>query len=199
MQMPSISIFAVGSAVIAPLAVFLRYLLKRPLKVASTSEELLDLFEDRCALLEDDATPPSPNDEGPASEHFTAGAAGNLTPVSAPPTELPTSAETCPVYRIEAAPGLSIPGVAGGAIAFLAGCRSYISRRAHLVQARLAKARLAHLHQPQLGAYEKARVERYLNEVHAGRMTCEEAQLAIASEWIAAYQPIMHGRALHSR
>jgi hypothetical protein len=51
MQMSSISILTVGSAVIGPLAVFLRYLLKQPLKVASTSEELLDLFEERCALL----------------------------------------------------------------------------------------------------------------------------------------------------
>jgi hypothetical protein len=56
MQMSSISIFAVGSAVIAPMAVFLRYLLKQPPKVASTSQELLDLFEDRCALLEEDVT-----------------------------------------------------------------------------------------------------------------------------------------------
>jgi hypothetical protein len=62
MQMSSISILAVGSVVIAPLAGFLRCLPKQSLRVASTSEELLDLFEDRCALLEEHATPTSPND-----------------------------------------------------------------------------------------------------------------------------------------
>ena len=60
-------------------------------------------------------------------------------------------------------------------------------------------ARLAHLHQPQLGAYEKARVERYLNEIRVGRMTYAEAQHAIASEWIAAYGPMVPNRGIHLR
>jgi hypothetical protein len=94
MQMRSISIFAVGSAAIAPLAGFLRYLLKRPIKVASTSEELLDLFEDRCVLLEGDTTLTSPNDQGRASEHFTLAASSDLV------------SRIVPVYRIEPGRGL---------------------------------------------------------------------------------------------
>jgi hypothetical protein len=78
MQMRSISIFAVGSAAIAPLPVFLRYLLKQPIKVASTREELLDLFEDRRALLEGDTTLTSSNDQGRAYEHFTLAASSDL-------------------------------------------------------------------------------------------------------------------------
>jgi hypothetical protein len=74
----SISIFAVGSAVIAPLAAFLRYLLKQPIKVASTSEELLDLFDDRRALLKGDTALTSPNNQGRASEHFTLAASNDL-------------------------------------------------------------------------------------------------------------------------
>jgi hypothetical protein len=34
-----------------------------------------------------------------------------------------------------------------------------------------------------------------LKEVYAGRMTCEEAQHAIATEWIADYQLALHSRA----
>jgi hypothetical protein len=90
-----------GSAVVAALAVFLRYLLKQPLKVASTSEELLDLFEHRCASLEGDATLISPDDEGRASEHFTLAASNDLASVNTSSTELPTSAEACVVYRIQ--------------------------------------------------------------------------------------------------
>jgi hypothetical protein len=103
MQMSSISIFAVGSAVIAPMAVFLRYLLKQPPKVASTSQELLDLFEDRCALLEEDVTLTSPNE---ASERFTVAAPDDLAPENASSSELSTSAEECLVYRIEPEHGL---------------------------------------------------------------------------------------------
>jgi hypothetical protein len=103
MQMSSISIFAGGSAVIAPLAVFLRYLLKQPPKVASTSQELLDLFEDRCALLEEDATLTSPDE---ASERFTVPASNDVTPVNAASTELSTSAEACLVYRTKSERGL---------------------------------------------------------------------------------------------
>ena len=106
MQISSISIFAVGTAVIAPLAVFLRYLLKQPFKVASTSQELLDLFEDRRALLEEHATLTSPNDEGRVSERFTVAAPNDLAPVNASSTELSTSAEVCPVYRTEPERGL---------------------------------------------------------------------------------------------
>ena len=86
MQMPSIPTFTVGSAAIAPLAVFLRYLSKWTLKVASTSEELLELFEDRCALLEEHVTTTSPNDE--TSEGLTAAASNDLAPVNASPIRL---------------------------------------------------------------------------------------------------------------
>jgi len=40
-----------------------------------------------------------------------------------------------------------------------------------------------------LGAYEKARINRFLNEVNAGRMTPGDAQQAIAAAWIAKYGP----------
>ena len=40
-----------------------------------------------------------------------------------------------------------------------------------------------------LGAYEKARIYRFLNEVNPGRMTFDEAQHAIGGECIAAYGP----------
>ena len=86
-------------------------------------------------------------------------------------------------------PSISLLAAGGGVIAILAALLWYV-----LGQARLELARLAHLHEPQLGAYEKARIERYLNEVHAGRMTFEQAQHAIATEWIAAYQPMLHSR-----
>jgi len=40
-----------------------------------------------------------------------------------------------------------------------------------------------------LGAYEKARIGRFLNEVNACRMTPGDAQQAIAAAWIAEYGP----------
>jgi hypothetical protein len=40
-----------------------------------------------------------------------------------------------------------------------------------------------------LGAYEKARINRFLNVVHAGRMTPDVAQQAIAAAWIREYGP----------
>jgi hypothetical protein len=40
-----------------------------------------------------------------------------------------------------------------------------------------------------LGAYEKARINRFLNEVNAGRMTPGDAQQAIAAAWITEYGP----------
>jgi hypothetical protein len=98
MQMSSISTFAAGSAVIAPMAVFLRYLLKQPPKVASTCEELLDLFEDRCASLEEDATLISPNE---ASERCAVAAPNDPAPENASSTEMSTSAEAYLAYRIE--------------------------------------------------------------------------------------------------
>jgi len=106
MQMSSISIFAAGSVVIAPLAAFLRHLLKQPLKVASTSEELLDLFEDRCASLEEDATLTSVSDKDRAPERSTVVGPNNLAPVKASSTKFSTSAEACPAYRIELGRGL---------------------------------------------------------------------------------------------
>jgi hypothetical protein len=92
-------------------------------------------------------------------------------------------------------PSISILAAGGGVIGIPAALLWYVSWQARLKLARLAKARLAHLHEPQLGAYEKARIERYLNEVRAGQMTFEQAQHAIATEWIAAYQPMLHSSA----
>jgi hypothetical protein len=106
MKMSSISIFAVGSAVIAPVALFLRYLLKQPLKVANTSQEVLDLFEDRFALLEQDATLTSPNDQGRTSERLTVAAPNDLAPVNASSIELSTSTEAYLVYRTDPGHGL---------------------------------------------------------------------------------------------
>ena len=40
-----------------------------------------------------------------------------------------------------------------------------------------------------LGAYEKARINRFLNVVYAGRMTPDAAQQAIAAAWITEYGP----------
>ena len=40
-----------------------------------------------------------------------------------------------------------------------------------------------------LGAFEKARIERILNEVNSGRMTLDDAQQAIGTAWKAAYGP----------
>jgi hypothetical protein len=64
---------------------------------------------------------------------------------------------------------------------------SYLSR---------LRARLADLLEVRPGrrlceplAYEKARINRFLNEVNAGRMTPDDAQQAIAAAWIAEYGP----------
>jgi hypothetical protein len=86
MHMPSISSFAIGGAAIAPLAIFLRHLLKQPIKVSSTSDELLDLFEDRCALLEEHVASTSPHDE--TFESLTTAASNDLAPVNASPIRL---------------------------------------------------------------------------------------------------------------
>ena len=166
MRMSSISIVAVGAVVIAALAGLLRYLLKRPLNMASTSEELFDLFEDGCTLFEEQVPSTSLNVKSDAPEDFRESAAAKPTPLSASPAMPATSAETSAAYRREPA-GRSILGAAGSAITILPAWRPYVSRRAGLAEARLAKVRLAHLHQPQLGAYEKARVERYLNEIRS--------------------------------
>jgi len=92
-------------------------------------------------------------------------------------------------------PSISILAFAGVATAIIAALLWCVSGEARFERANLSKARLAQLHRPQLGAYEKARIDRYLNEVNAGRMTFEEAQHAIANEWIAAYRPMPHDRA----
>jgi hypothetical protein len=64
-------------------------------------------------------------------------------------------------------PSISILAAGGGVIAILAALLWYVSGQARLDHARLLKVRLAHLPEPQLGAYEKARIERYLYEVRA--------------------------------
>jgi hypothetical protein len=65
---------------------------------------------------------------------------------------------------------------------------SYLStlraRLADLVEVRAG----CRLREP-LGAYEKARINRFVNEVNAGRMTPDDAQQAIAAAWIAEHGP----------
>jgi hypothetical protein len=92
-------------------------------------------------------------------------------------------------------PSIFILAAGATVIALLAALLSYVSDKARDKKADLVKARLAQLREPQLGAYEKARVDRFLNEVNTGRMTFEQAQHAIGSEWIAAYRPMPHDRA----
>jgi len=83
---------------------------------------------------------------------------------------------------------------AGITIGILVAWLRHVSRRARLERTFLAEARLTHTHESKLGAYEKARVERYLNEVDAGRMTFGQAQHAIAIAWIATYHPMRHSK-----
>jgi len=65
---------------------------------------------------------------------------------------------------------------------------SYVSRlRARLAD--LLEVRPSRRSREPLGANEKARINRFLNEVHAGRMTPDDAQQAIAAAWIAEYGP----------
>jgi hypothetical protein len=40
-----------------------------------------------------------------------------------------------------------------------------------------------------LAAYEKGRINRFLHEVHAGRITPDDAQQAISAAWIREYGP----------
>ena len=92
-------------------------------------------------------------------------------------------------------PFILIFAVGGSVIGILAALLWCVSYKARDKKAGLVKARLAQLREPQLGAYEKARIARFLNEVNTGRMTFEQAQHAIGAEWIAAYGPIPHNRA----
>jgi len=92
-------------------------------------------------------------------------------------------------------PFIFILAFGASVIAILAALLWCVSYKARDKKAGLVKARLAQLREPQLGAYEKARIDRFLNEVNTGRMTFEQAQHAIGSEWIAAYGPIPHNRA----
>ena len=96
--------------------------------------------------------------------------------------------------KMDIMPSTSILALAGTAIGILAIFLWYLSRAAQREQAALVKARFARLRESQLGAYEKARVDRYLNDVNASRPTPEEAQHGIAAEWIAAYRPMPHGQ-----
>lgn len=91
-------------------------------------------------------------------------------------------------------PSILILAVGAAVIALLGALLSYVSDKTRDRKASLAKARLAQIGEPQLGAYEKARIDRFLNELNAGRMTFEQAQQAIGSEWIAAYGPISRNR-----
>lgn len=80
MQTSSISIYAAAAAVVALLAALLWYLSARRFRMASTSEELLDLFEDRQATLEEHAIPASSNNEDKAPESAPAAAPLDLAP-----------------------------------------------------------------------------------------------------------------------
>jgi hypothetical protein len=60
--------------------------------------------------------------------------------------------------------------------------------RIRAILAGLVKTLLGQLFDP-LGAYEKAWIDRLLNEVNAGRMTSDEAQQVMSAEWIAAHGP----------
>jgi hypothetical protein len=124
MNTQSISIYAAVAAALALLAAMLWFVVSRRFRMASTSEELLDLLEESYSVREDQASLTLPNEEGPEQD-----GGGNAR--AADPGQLP------------------------------------------------------------LGAYEKARVERYLKEVNGSRMTFEQAQQAIAREWIATYEPIV--------
>jgi hypothetical protein len=74
-------------------------------------------------------------------------------------------------------------------ISMLADLRRRISRKIWLELNGRIRTRLGRAHETQLGAYEKARISRYLVEVNSGRMSCEDAQQSIAKEWIRAYGP----------
>jgi hypothetical protein len=67
------------------------------------------------------------------------------------------------------------------------GCLS-AQGRIRAILAGLVKTLLGQLFDP-LGAYEKAWIDRLLNEVNAGRMTSDEAQQVMSAEWIAAHRP----------
>lgn len=84
-------------------------------------------------------------------------------------------------------PSISILTVAGAAIGILAILLWYVSREVRLEQAALVKARFAQLHESQLEAYEKARIDCYLSEVNTGRMTLEEAQRAASADRAAIH------------
>jgi hypothetical protein len=91
-------------------------------------------------------------------------------------------------------PSISILALAGAAIGIIAIFLWYLSRAARREHAALVKVHFAQLRESKLGACEKARVNRYLNDLNAGRLTPEEAQRGIAAEWIAAYRPRPHGQ-----
>jgi hypothetical protein len=78
MHSPAISIYRAAAAVVALLVALLWYLSAWRFRMASTSQELLDLFEDRQAMLEEHATSTSRNDEGKASKSATAAAPVDL-------------------------------------------------------------------------------------------------------------------------
>jgi len=80
MRTPSISIYGAAAAAVALLVALLWYLSARRFRMASTSQELLDLFEVRQAMLEERATSTSSNDEDEAPESATAAAALDLAP-----------------------------------------------------------------------------------------------------------------------
>jgi hypothetical protein len=56
-------------------------------------------------------------------------------------------------------------------VAIVAALRWYISRKVRDEKAALVRTRLAQLHEPELGAYESDRIDRFLSAVNASRMT----------------------------
>lgn len=80
MQTPSISMYGAAAAVVVLLAALLWYLSARRFRMASTSQELLDFFEDVQAVREEHETSTSLNGEDKASESATAAAPVDLAP-----------------------------------------------------------------------------------------------------------------------
>lgn len=68
------AIYGAATTVMAVTADSLWQVSPRRFRMASTSQELLDLLEERQAVLEEQATPSSSNDQGKASESATAAA-----------------------------------------------------------------------------------------------------------------------------
>jgi hypothetical protein len=181
MQTSLNSIYSAAGSAVAHIPDLLSLLSQRHIRMASTSEELLDLFEERYSEQQE-----------PEYSTKTDGPAFSCEAIQAPrvfrqPREV-AGRKTMNTIPFILAVGASL-------IAILAALLWRASNKARNEKAGLVKVRLAQLRERQLGAYEKARIDRFLNEVNTGRITFEQAQHAIGSEWIAAYGPNLHAKA----